>query len=269
MNEEIAVGLTSEPRTRQSLKSDLIQIGVTPGMVLLVHSSLSQIGWVNGAAVAVLQALMDVLTPRGTLVMPTHSTDYSDPAGWQNPPIPHEWHQQVRQTMPAYDPRLTPTRDMGRIPELFRTWPDVHRSDHPQVSFASWGRQAQRITSDHSLTNSLGPESPLARLYELEGYVLLLGVGYDRNTSFHLAEYRLPSSQPLISAAPLFENGRRVWKRFADIEFNDHLFPQIGAAMEMERPVHLGQIGSARSRLFSQPMAVDFAVHWLRAYGLQ
>ncbi|MCP4425789.1 MAG: AAC(3) family N-acetyltransferase, partial [Chloroflexi bacterium] len=128
MSEEQTIKNAHSPRTRASLAADLRQLGVRPSMTLLVHSAMSRLGWVNGGPVVVIQALQDALTSEGTLVMPAHSGDYSDPAGWENPPIPPAWHQTVRDTMPAFDPALTPTRGMGRIAELFRTWPDVRRS---------------------------------------------------------------------------------------------------------------------------------------------
>src|SRR6266700_5977966 len=77
---------TPYPRTRASLAEDLRRIGVEGGMTLIVHSSLRSLGWVCGGAVAVVQALMDVITPEGTLALPTHTPGYSDPAQWQNPP---------------------------------------------------------------------------------------------------------------------------------------------------------------------------------------
>lgn len=266
MSETQAVQSTDSPRTRSSLASDLRRLGLRPGMTLLLHSSLKSLGWVNGGPVAVIQALQDVLTPTGTLVMPAHSSDLSDPAGWQNPPIPQAWHELVRETMPAFDPCLTPTRGMGRIAELFRTWPDVQRSSHPRVSFAAWGDQAEFITTNHELDNSLGEGSPLARVYELDGYVLLLGVGYDSNTSFHLAEYRAGKNEPCLCGAPVMRNGRRQWITYNDIDFNEELFTQIGAEMEAQTDiVTIGQVGSATCRFFRQKPGVDFATNWLQS----
>lgn len=268
MSEKSIVDNTPEPRTRAGLARDLRHLGVQPGMVLLLHSALSQLGWVNGGPVAVIQALQDVLTAEGTLVMPTHSGDCSDPAEWQNPPIPQSWHQQVRDTMPAFDPRLTPTRGMGRIAELFRTWPDVVRSYHPQMSFAAWGRHAQQITADHSLPFGMGENSPLARVYDLGGYVLLLGVGYANNTSFHLAEYRVPGIKRIQLGSPMLVNetlgnGRSEWTTYEDVDIDAEDFPQIGAAFEQTHSVQTGRVGSAECKLFLQVTAVDFAEQWM------
>jgi aminoglycoside 3-N-acetyltransferase len=265
MNEKQTIQIVSQPGTCSTIAADLRRLGIQPGLTLLVHSSLSSIGWVNGGPVTVIQAFMDVLTPAGTLVMPAHSSDLSDPKHWQNPPIPESWHETVRQTMPRFDPRRTPTRQMGRIAELFRTWPDVLRSQHPQHSFAAWGRHAPFITANHSLANSLGEQSPLARVYQLGGHILLLGVGYDRNTSFHLAEYRVPNPPHLRHGAPWQEEGRPIWKEFDDVDWDDDQFPAIGRDLERTAAVTTGKIGAAPCRLMHQPTAVDFAQSWITA----
>lgn len=85
------------PGTVDSLQADFTVLGVESGMVLLVHSSLSALGWVNGGAVAVIIALQNVLGSTGTLVMPAHSTGLTDPSGWENPPVPRSWWHSIRQ----------------------------------------------------------------------------------------------------------------------------------------------------------------------------
>lgn len=264
MTETAVIQNSPHPFTKTMLIEQLHALGVQPGGVVLVHSSLSKIGYVPGGPVAVIQALQEALTPAGTLVMPTHSSDYSDPAPWQHPPAPEAWHQTIREAMPAFDPQLTPTRSMGVIPELFRTWPGVFRSNHPQVSFAAWGHHAATITADHQLEFGMGEQSPLARIYDLDGSVLLLGVGYGNNTSFHLAEVRAGVRPTAQQGAPIWLNGRRVWHWFEDVDYDDEPFPQIGAAFEQAHPVQIGQVGLAECRLFHQKTAVDFATDWLR-----
>jgi aminoglycoside 3-N-acetyltransferase len=220
---------------------------------------------VNGGSVAVVQALLDVITPDGTLIMPAHSGEYSDPSYWQHPPVPEAWWQTIRDTMPAFDPRFTPTRGMGRIAETFRTWPDALRSSNPQDSFAAWGRYAEFITANHTLDFGLGDQSPLARIYDLDGYVLLLGVPYGNNTSFHLGEYRAPGWKIEMQGAPIFEDGQRVWKTFTTFEVDADCFDELGADFEKAHPVKIGLVGSATARLFSQRAAVDFAQKWITA----
>ncbi len=266
MSEAELINRIDKPATRLSLAEDLRGLGVAPGMALMVHTSLKALGWINGGPVALIQALQDVLTPSGTLVMPAHSGAISDPATWQHPPVPADWLPVLYETMPLYDPQRTPTRGLGRTPELFRTWPDVLRSQHPHLSFAAWGDSAEWVIANHEIPFGLGEGSPLARLYDLDGVILLLGVGYDSNTTLHLAEYRAPHAPPQPMRYPMLENGQRVWQRFDDIELDEEQFPAIGEALEAETSaVTVGRVATAESRLMGVRAAVDFATEWLTA----
>lgn len=268
MHEGQVVRKTEIPATIESLQSDFKALGIKTGMVLLVHSSLSAMGWVCGSAAAVIIALQKVLGEMGTLVMPTHSTDLSEPSQWENPPVPESWWQTIRETIPAYDPDLTPTRSMGRIPETFRKQKGVLRSAHPQSSFCARGPQASYIIKNHSLAYGLGENSPLARIYDLGGFVLLLGVRHSRNTSMHLAEYRsdFPTKRIVQAGAPVLQAGSRMWTTFEDINVDASDFDRIGEDFlrsDAGKGVRRGKIGIANCQLMPQRAVVDFAVDWL------
>lgn len=256
------------PVTVDSLQADFAALGVESGMTLLVHSSMSAIGWVNGGPVGVIIALQHVLGSTGTLVMPAHSTGLSDPSEWENPPVPQSWWHTIRETMPAYRPDLTPTRSMGVIAETFRKQNGVLRSAHPRLSFCAFGARAREITDDHSLAFGMGEESPLARIYDLGGHVFLLGVGYDRNSSLHLAEYRAtyPTKRIVQEGTPICTSGVKTWTTFENIDLDASDFERIGNTFvnsDAGNVVNHGKVGLADCQLMPQREIVDFAVEWI------
>lgn len=265
--EKAAIDSADRPATTRSLTAEFRSLGLAEGITVIVHSSLSRLGWIAGGARAVVDALLGAVGNTGTLVMPTHSGDLSDPASWSNPPVPESWWETIRSEMPPYDPRLTPTRMMGAIVDQFRRYPDVHRSNHPQVSFAALGPNARTITASHSLEHPLGEGSPLARIYDLAGQILLLGVNHSNNTALHLAEYRAeyPGKQWTMQGAPVTIDGGRSWVTFEDLEGDDSDFDQIGVAFAGSGAEQQGRVGNGEGRLMGMRDLVDFAASWMTA----
>ena len=261
MSEAVLIAKTPTPRTRTSLAKDLQTAGLQAGDVVVLHSSLKAIGWVSGGPVAVLLAFQDVLTDTGTLVVPSHTANLTDPANWQSPPVPAAWVPLIHESVPAFDPARTPTRDMGIIAETFRSWPGVKRSAHPHVSFAAWGRHADHITTGHRLAWSMGEGSPLHRAYDLNANTMLLGT---RNcTSLHLAEALSGTAATTTAAAAIDQNGRRAWVTFPDWAYSTDQFFDILDAFCAEHGLEHSSVGSARTLLLNQRDLVDFAVDFL------
>ena len=252
---------------KQDILDALAAVGVTRGQTIMVHTSLSSLGFVCGGAQVVIESLLEAVGSEGTVMMPAQSWKNLDPASgvhWQEP---EQWWQLIRDNWPAYRKEITPTNTMGAVAEMFRSWPGTLRSDHPARSVAAWGKYARYLTENHDLSNIFGDGSPIGRLYELDGQVLLIGVGYDKNTSLHLADARAeyPGKHEVTEYSAILENGCRVWKGYATLFVDGEDFTQIGAAFEAECPVRKASLGSGTITLMGQRQLVDFAVRWMEA----
>ena len=146
----------------------LREVGLNDGDSLIVHSSLRSLGHVEGGADTVIDALLDTIGPDGNLMLPTFNYTRLRPE-------------------PYYDPAETPCRT-GAVPEAGRKRPGAVRSLHPTHSVAVIGPRAEELTRDHLSFRALGIGSPIDRLVQAGGKVLLIGVGHTANSTIHLAE---------------------------------------------------------------------------------
>ena len=262
----------SDAKTRDRkliLKKDITDalhdMGLVRGQSLMVHTSLGSLGFVCGGPQVIIEALLETVGEEGTLMMPTQSWKNLDPKTGVHWEEPEEWWQAIRDNWPAYDKRITPTNTMGAVAEMFRSWPGAIRSDHPARSVAAWGRYADYLTRDHDLSDIFGDSSPVGKLYELDGWVLLIGVDYDKNTSLHLADVRAeyPGKHNCTEHSAVMEDGKRVWKAYETLYVDGEDFKRIGKAFEESHTVAKTQLGDAVLRFMKQRELVDFAVDWI------
>ncbi len=217
-------------------------LGVVPGGVLLVHTAFSRVRPIDGGPLGLIEALQEAVGPRGTLVMPSMSDDDDVP----------------------FDPRATACRSMGIVAESFWRLPGVLRSDSPHA-FAARGSEAARITAPHPVEVPHGWDSPVGRVYELDGQVLLLGVGHDANTSVHLAENEAGMRYLRPKYATVVESGRIVRRDYAELDHCCERFALLDGWLDTEGKQRRGVVGHGEARLMRARDVVELTLPHLRA----
>lgn len=219
------------------IEEQLRALGVREGGVLLVHTSFREVRPVEGGPLGLIRGLRRALGANGTLVMPTMTDGES-----------------------VFDPRTTPTEGMGITAELFWRQPGVVRSTHPGGSFAAEGPHAGRICAPQPLSPPHGPDSPVGRVHELGGQVLLLGVTHSEDTTLHLAEAMAGVPYSVSHPCVVEVDGRAETVMIAE---TDHCCRGFRIADEWLRPRGLqreGKVGNAHARLCDARDLVDVAV---------
>ncbi|MFJ6622748.1 aminoglycoside N(3)-acetyltransferase [Kitasatospora sp. NPDC091335] len=250
------------PLTTADLVEGWRRVGVREGMALIVHSSLSSLGRVEGGAAAVAASLREAVGPGGTVAAPAFTSDtVRDPApGHAGPPTPGIAER--RAAVPLFHPGLPCST--GAVAEALRALPESHRSTHPQVSVAAVGAHAREVTGRRSLGFAVGRESPFGALHDLGGHVLLVGVGHDRNTFLHYAETFAPNRRLKLRRFPMAIQGERVWIEAPDVaDDNGTHFPVVGREFEERTGIREALVGSAPCRLLPVRDLIPFAVRRL------
>ena len=247
------------PITKEFLIHKFYELGIKKGDTLLVHASLSSLGYVVGGAEAVFLALRELIGNEGTIVVPSQTVEISDPATWQYPPVPVEWHDVIRSSMPAYSRDLSYSKGMGAFSQFIGILPDSIRSNHPMYSFTAIGKKAGEIIGQDSFDFPFGDKSPLGRMYSIGAKVLMIGTDFETNTSLHLAENRLNREVIQERSKILTEHGEK-WISFKNIEldiYDDYLEIQKNF-MEQYTVNHIS-INEGNVYLFDMKECVDFA----------
>jgi aminoglycoside 3-N-acetyltransferase len=267
---------TRRPVTRSQLVADLRALGVRSSGVVMVHASLSRLGWVVGGSETVVRAILDAAGPGGTVCAQ---------AGWEDIPSrldtwPEHWRQAYEREFPAFDPALSGAAHYeGRLAERIRSWPGARRSAHPAMGVTAVGARARWLCDAHPLDDGFGEGTPYARLAEADGQVLVLGAPTHSISLLHHAEaIAVPAAQIRVRYRLPFRDGDRVTVReLVDIDVWNEPYPYREALGLTDPPVATianaalragigasGAVGSGTSHLFPARALVAFAVSWLR-----
>ncbi len=210
--------------TQQDIEQSLRALGLQSGDIVLLHSSLASLGRVEGGADTVVDAFLSVLGPEGTLVVPTFGT-------------------------------------LGIVPDTVKARPEAVHSAQPVASVAAIGAQAEEICRDHwkaELAHT--QDTPYVRIADLGGYVCLLGVDQDRNTTLHTAEelLRLPYLTPTPEKTFQTPQGQvtKSWPLFPGPHRN---FIGLDRLLRESERMRMGRIGNAVVRLIKSRDLIELA----------
>lgn len=227
---------------KTDITSALVDIGITSGDIIMVHSSFKELSPVNGGPSTVIDALLDVLSKSGTLIMPTFNFDFC--------------------LGKVYDRILTKS-NMGVLTEMVRTDPRARRVFNPIFSFAMIGDMAEELSTS-SIISSFGKDSMFEKFHNLNGKILAIGLPYQKSFTFiHYVEQSVKCEYRFVKefCGEMIDKSRKTHKVVCDMSVRnmdmgvDTYIEPMGAKMEREGVIKVGRIGDTSVKL---ARAVDF-----------
>jgi len=242
--------------TKEQIIEAILQAGIHRGDVIALNSSLSSMGQVNGGAKTVVEAFVEVVGDRGTLLVPTFTYSLKQ---WSN--------------FPPFNPVMTPSL-CGEITEAVRLWPGAVRSYHPTHSTATLGFFARELAKDHHKCTPLGKGTPYHKLSQMGGLVVLLGVGMNRNPLIHTCEVlaKLPylsipwsNNKTGIDIARQYDdNGKIVEIEISEVPGCSEGFVKLESVLQKRGIVQIAPIGNTVMQVMKAENVVDIVLHILK-----
>jgi len=251
-----------DPITRQRLAEVLKRAGVRAGDMIEVHADVRAFDCLIGNEETVVDSLMDVVTTSGTILMANRCEGNSEPSRWTDPYIVPSQYSIVRNSIPGFDGTTCVLSDRGKVAENFRHREGVVISTHPSWSFAAWGADADFLCNQQSLHFPLSEESPLGRLYQRRGKVVLIGTDFESVCCLYLAEHKTSCRMITVQGvSEKSENGVK-WQKYLDLDVTNVPFNKIKMLMQRKNMILENMLGGCRIQVFSASDAVDEAVSY-------
>ncbi|OYY67848.1 aminoglycoside N(3)-acetyltransferase [Sphingomonas sp. 28-63-12] len=261
-------------RTRTSLGEDLWRIGIRPGDTVMLHAAMRRVGPLLNGPDALAHALLDVVGADGTIMVYTSWDSVHDDLLDDDGRVLPQWRDHV----PGFDPQASrAVRMNGIIAEFVRTIPGARRSANPGASVAAIGKLADWVTADHPQDFGFGEGTPLARLVEIGGRVLMAGAPWDTMTLVHHADHLapLPAKQKLRYEVPFASKTGTAWRFIEEFDTSepimagmpDDYIERIVTAYVAGGGGHQGLIGRAPSLLVDARPMLAFAIGWLENWA--
>ena len=244
----------------------LREIGLREGTSVIVHASLRAIGPMAQGAQTLFDALRETLGPSGTLLVPAFRDAHFDPAESRDfSGTPDEREREIeaaRAAIPPFDPEKSPVSvQCGVFPEFVRRRPDAFQTHASPFGFAAVGANAEFLTANAPFHFPLGSDSPLARLHQVGGMILLIGVGQERNAALHLAE--VWANAPYIQKSAAVKTGPEKWDILRGVPQCGAGFPRIQSVLNQGRIARHGSVGNAPAQRMPIRAAVSMAIAML------
>jgi aminoglycoside 3-N-acetyltransferase len=256
--------------TRADLRGDIERMGVGAGDIVMAHAAVSKVGQLLNGPDALIGAILDVVGVGGTLMAYADWDARYDELLDGERKVPAEWRAHV----PPFDlARSRATRDNGVLAEFVRTTPGAYRSGNPGASMVALGARAEWITADHPLDYGYGEGSPLAKLVEAGGKVLMIGAPLEKMTLQHHAEHlaKIPNKRLKRYEVPFASESGTRWRMVEEFNtsipvvegLDDDYFEDLAEEFLNTGRGRRGMIGLAPSVMVDAAEITKFAVAWL------
>lgn len=250
--------------TKEDVIHFLKSMGISKGMILYVQSNILDYAFINGGNQTLIEALQEVVGYEGTIVLSSFSNHLMDPACNRKYRFERDVYDEMRQSTQPFHKKRTPA-DNELANQLMRN-DAVYRSNHPLYSCVAWGKYAKLMCDKHPLHFSLGKDSFLDKICEMNGYVLLLGTGYRNCDIFKYAATLVGKAPVKIISSPIDKKGSAEFVDMLDIEYTSKGIEHIKTMMEERSVVKDSFLANAHCRFFKAKEAANLALAYYHSF---